>query len=155
MGRCLEGGRLTGSNSDETDVKVSWDLTMFPLGPLNLPSLPSPLDTSWQLVFCHFPSYMPTHPRMETQEISCLAPTKRMRRKDVCMSEAETCLVLKMTLMCKAVDFRITYYLDLKEHKPALGRFVQHCEVLASSMKGRLKRKKNPDLWSWRLRDCY
>lgn len=42
----------------------------------------------------------------------------------VCLSEAETCLVLKRTLMCKAADFRITYYLDLKEHEPALGHFV-------------------------------
>lgn len=47
-----------------------------------------------------------------------------MKRKDVCLSEAETCLVLKRTLMFKAADFRVTYYLDLKEHKPALGQLV-------------------------------
>lgn len=56
--------------------------------------------------------------------MSCLAPTKRKRRKDVCLSEAETCLVLKRILVCKTVDFRITCYLDLKEHEPALGHFV-------------------------------
>lgn len=49
-------------------------------------SLPSPLDTSWQPVFSCFPLYMPTHPRTESQEICCLAPTKRMKRKDVCLS---------------------------------------------------------------------
>lgn len=113
MGRCLEGGRLTGSNSDETDARVSWDLTISPLGSLNLHC------------FCKVPYTHPGSLSFAASHSICLhTQEQRVKRWAVWLPLKGWEERMSVCLVCKAADFRVTCYLDLKEHEPALGHFV-------------------------------